>query len=75
MLSGFAGFVVGALLTELAGAGAGVAAGAWKTDLQPGLSCACFWTMQAVMRSTLGMYSPHSRIASGVQAWRASGLP
>jgi hypothetical protein len=43
---------------------AGVGVGIWNTDLHPSLSCEYFWTMQAVMRSTLGMNSPQSRIAS-----------
>jgi hypothetical protein len=34
-----------------------------------------FLTMQAVMRSTSGMYSLHSRIASGWQACCCSGVP
>lgn len=42
---------------------------------QAGLSCPYFRFMQAVIFGTSGMNSEHSRIASGVQACCASGLP
>jgi hypothetical protein len=39
-----------------------------------GESCDFFWIMQAVMASTFGTNSPHSRIASGWQACCCSGV-
>lgn len=44
-----------------------------KYTRHSGLNWDFFWIMQTVMRSTSGTYSPHSRIASGVQACCCSG--
>lgn len=42
---------------------------------QASLSCARFAIMHDVTFATSGMNSEHSRIASGVQAWRAASEP
>jgi hypothetical protein len=42
---------------------------------QAALNCPRFDNMQCVTFATSGMKSEQSRIASGVQAWRASGVP
>jgi hypothetical protein len=58
-LEGFAGWVS---LTEDSVAGAGVSTS--NTALQPSLKEARCRSMQAVMRSTFGIYKLHSRMAS-----------
>lgn len=87
-LLAFAGFfftVVDALLDALLGAmlvglparGAAASPGSGprrKNAAHCGESCAFLWIMQAVMASTFGTNSPHSRIASGVQACCCSGV-
>jgi hypothetical protein len=60
-LSGLPGLVVDAVVFAV---GPGAAGGASNTAWQPLLSCEYFRVMQAVMRSTSGMYSPQRRIAS-----------
>jgi hypothetical protein len=44
-------------------------------ERQAALNCPRFAIMHCVTFATSGMKSEHSRMASGVQAWRASGVP
>src|SRR5436305_739322 len=69
--------VLGAMLVGLPARGAAASPGSGpgrKNGRHCGESCDFFWIMQAVMASTLGTNSPHSRIASGVQACCSSGV-
>jgi hypothetical protein len=45
---------------------------AWR---HASLSCECLATMHLVILGTSGIKSEQSRIASGAQAWRCSGVP
>jgi hypothetical protein len=54
-LSGFPGLIACVVLFAV---GAGAGGGASNTAWQPSLNCEYFRIMQAVTRSTSGMYSP-----------------